>query len=166
MENVVRSPGEFSMFSAVKRAPDLDESLRTLPLDAWGDEYFPDSILLKEECLVKSCYSFYSPTSSLPTLISSPLWCLPQSLAPVAMWQVNNDSYAVSAEWRLFHMSCEPHWSHPVPPHIASRTQTHTHAHVHTLLWDSYEFSCQWCEAGSVRGDREAEKALMFTHLR
>lgn len=81
-------------------------------LDAWGDEYFPDSILLKEECLVKSCYSFYSPTS-LPTLISSRLWCLSQSLTPVAMWQVNNDSHAVRAEWGLFHISCEPQWSHP-----------------------------------------------------
>lgn len=98
-----------------QKTPDLDKSQWTVQTSAWGNENFPDSVLLEVECLVKSSYSFYSRTS-LPTLISSLLWCLFQSLAPLAMWQLNNDSYARSADWKLFQMSCEPHWSNSVPP--------------------------------------------------
>lgn len=151
VDNVVRSLEEFIMFSTVKRA---QTSISPSELCLWmpeGDQCIPDSILLKEEHLVKSYYSFYSPTS-LPTLISSLLWCLPQSIAPVEMWHVNNDSYAVSAEWSLFGIPSEGsrrcHTSSPTTP---SRT------HICTLLWESYEFLFQWCESDSMRRDRGRE---------
>lgn len=116
------------MFSTVKRAW---TSISPSELDAWGDQYSPDSILLKGECLVKSCYSFFFPTSLL-TPISSPLgvsrsrdkWTM------IHMQSMHNRVYfaclASPAEVTLHR-----HTSHPT---------TLSCTHIHALLWRSYDF--------------------------
>lgn len=74
------------------------------------------------------------------------------------MWQVNNELYAVSTGRRPFHVSCEPHWRHPVPPLLSHSSHTHV-----TLGWLWISFSVVWSQQHGR--NREGRKKLWCLHI-
>lgn len=137
------------MFSTVKRAW---TSISPSELDACGDQYSPDSILLKEECLVKSCYSFFFLTS-LPTRVSSPLGVS-----------------RTRDKWTMIHMQSVHSWVYfaclaEVTLHHRIHYPIHYPAHISTpccgedmIFFILFIFLFPWCETSSMIGAREGEE--------